>query len=82
MVAAYAIGAEQSHLACSARGTVRTSLQYLGIVWGVLFVVAFGWAWLFAALRLHRLVVTVAAVAAVVVVYGFGLVKFLSAKTR
>jgi hypothetical protein len=59
---------------------MRTSLQYLALVWGVLFAVAFGWAWLspdFAAPWLHRLVVTVAALAAVVVVYGFGLVKFL-----
>ena len=62
------------------RGAVRTSLQYLALVWGVLFAVAFGWAWLppdFIAPWLHRLVVTVVALAAVVVVYGFGLVKFL-----
>ncbi len=80
MVAAYAIGAQAIALGLLARGAVRTSLQYLALVWGVLFAVAFGWAWVppdFAAPWLHRLVVTVAALAAVVVVYGFGLVKFL-----
>ena len=80
MVAAYAIGAQALAIGLLARGTVRTSLQYVALVWGVLFAVAFGWAWLppvFAAPWLHRLVVTVAALAVMVVVYGFGLVKFL-----
>ena len=80
MVAAYAVGAQAFALGLLARGAVRTPLQYLALVWGVLFAVAFGWAWLppdFPAPWLHRLVVTVAALAVVVVVYGFGLVKFL-----
>lgn len=80
MVAAYAIGAQAFAIGLLARGTVRTSLQYTSLVWGVLFSIAFAWAWLspdFAAVWLHRLIVTVAALAAVVVVYGFGLVKFL-----
>jgi len=80
MVAAYAVGAQAFALGLLARGAVRTSLQYLALVWGVLFAAAFAWAWVppdFAAPWLHRLVVTVAALAAVVVVYGFGLVKFL-----
>jgi hypothetical protein len=80
MVAAYGIGAQALAIALLARGAVRTSLQYLSLVWGVLFAVAFGWAWVppdFAAPWLHRLVVTAAALAAVLVLYGFGLVKFL-----
>jgi hypothetical protein len=80
MVAAYAISAQAIAIGLLARGTVRTALQYTALVWGVLFAIAFGCAWIppdFAAPWLHRLVVTVAALAAVVVVYGFGLVKFL-----
>ncbi|MCI0333023.1 MAG: hypothetical protein L0228_07360 [Planctomycetes bacterium] len=80
MVAAYAIGAQAFAIGLLARGGVRTSLQYLALVWGVMFVIAFGWAWLqpdFVEPWLHRLVVTVAALAVMVVVYGFGLVKFL-----
>ena len=59
---------------------MRTRLQYLALAWGVLFAVAFSWAWLSPDLLapwLHRLVVTVAALSVAVVVYGFGLVKFL-----
>jgi hypothetical protein len=80
MIAAYAIGAQAFALALLARGRVRTPLQYSALVWGVLFAVAFGWAWLppdFPAPWLHRLVVSAAALAVAVVVYGFGLVKFL-----
>jgi hypothetical protein len=80
MVAAYAVGAQVLAIGLLARGTVRTSLQYLALVWGVLFAVAFGWAWIapdHPAPWLHRLIVTVAAVSAMVVLYGFGLVKFL-----
>ncbi|MEX0642336.1 MAG: hypothetical protein WD468_06530, partial [Pirellulales bacterium] len=80
MVAAYAVGAQAFALGLLARGAVRTSLQYLALVWGVFFAVAFSWAWLptdYPAPWLHRLVVTVAALAVAVVVYGFGLVKFL-----
>lgn len=79
-VAAYAVGAQAVALALLARGTVRTSLQYLSLVWGALFAVTIGSSFIgpdFAAPWLHRLVVTVVALAAVVVVYGFGLVKFL-----
>ena len=55
-------------------------MQYLALVWGVLFAVAFGWAWLppdFPSRGCTGLIVTVVALAATVVVYGFGLVKFL-----
>lgn len=80
MVAAYAIGAQAFAIGLLARGAVRTSLQYAALTWGVLFAVAFAWSFVppdFAAPWLHRLVVTVAALAATVVVYGFGFVKFL-----
>jgi hypothetical protein len=80
MVAAYAVGAQAFAIGLLAKGSVRTPLQYLALLWGVLFAVGFGWAWLppdFEAPWLHRLVVTVAALAVTVVVYGFGLVKFL-----
>ncbi len=80
MVAAYAVGAQALAIGLLARGAVRTPLQYLALAWGVLFAVAFSWAWLppdFAEPWLHRLVVTVVALAAAVVVYGFGLVKLL-----
>jgi hypothetical protein len=80
MVAAYAVGAQALALGLLARGTVRTLLQYVALLWGVFFIVAFGWAWLppgFPAPWLHRLVVSSAAVAIAVIVYGFGLVKFL-----
>jgi hypothetical protein len=80
MVAAYAVAAQAFAIGLLARGAVRTPLQYLSLVWGVFFAVAFGWALLspdYPAPWLHRLVVTVVAVAATCVVYGFGLVKFL-----
>jgi hypothetical protein len=80
MVAAYAVGAQAFAIGLLARGGVRTTLQYLALVWGVFFAVAFGWAFLppdFVEPWLHRLVVTVAALAVMVVVYGFGLVKLL-----
>jgi hypothetical protein len=85
MVAAYAVGAQMFALALLARGTVRTALQYLALVWGVFFAVAFGWAWLSPTMPapwLHRFVVTVAALAVAVVVYGFGLVKFLKSENE
>jgi hypothetical protein len=84
-VAAYPVGAQMFALALLARGTVRTALQYLSLLWGVFFAVAFGWAWLspdMPAPWLHRLVVTVAALAVAVVVYGFGLVKFLKSENE
>ena len=80
MGSAYAIGAQAFAIGLLALGGVRTPLQYTALVWGVLFAVAFGWAWLppyFAEPLLHRLIVTMAALAAMVIVYGFGLVKFL-----
>jgi hypothetical protein len=80
MVAAYAVAAQAFAIGLLARGTVRTPLQYLALVWGVLFAVAFAWAWIppdFRAPWLHRLVVSVASIVAIVVIYGFGLVKFL-----
>jgi hypothetical protein len=80
MVAAYAVGAQVFAIALLARGGVRTPLQYLALVWGALFAALFGWAFLppdFVEPWLHRLVVTVAAMAVVVVLYGFGLVKLL-----
>ncbi|MEX0611559.1 MAG: hypothetical protein WD229_05535, partial [Pirellulales bacterium] len=80
MVGAYAVGAQAFALGLLARGAVRTPLQYLALVWGAFFAVAFGWAWLPPDLQapwLHRLVVTVVALASIIVVYGFGLVKFI-----
>lgn len=79
MVAAYAVGAQVFAIGLLAHGAVRTRLQYLALVWGVFFAIAFGWAWLppnFEAPWLHRLVVAVVALAATIVLYGFGLVKF------
>jgi len=80
MVTAYAVGAQAFAIALLARGRVRMPLQYLALVWGALFAVAFGWAFLppdFVEPWLHRLVMTVAALVVVVVLYGFGLVKLL-----
>lgn len=80
MVAAYAIGAQAFAIGLLAHGGVRTPLQYLALTWGVFFAIAFGWSFLppdFPEPLLHRLVVTVAAIAVMVVAYGFGLVKFL-----
>jgi hypothetical protein len=81
MVAAYAVAAQAFAIGLLARGAMRTSLQYLALAWGVFFATAFGWAWLppsIPAPWLHRLVVTVVALAVVVVIYGFGLVKFFN----
>lgn len=80
IVAAYAVGAQAFAIGLLAHGAVRSRLQYLALIWGVFFAVAFGWAWLppdFPAMWLHRVVVTVVALAVTVVFYGFGLVKFL-----
>ncbi|HEX2474529.1 MAG TPA: hypothetical protein VHK01_07285, partial [Lacipirellulaceae bacterium] len=80
MFAAYAIGAQVFAIGLLARGAVRTSLQYLALIWGVFFAVAFAWAWLppdFQAPWLHRLVLTVVALVAMVIVYGFGILKFV-----
>jgi hypothetical protein len=80
MVAAYAVGAQAFAIGLLARGRVRTALQYTALVWGVLFAVAFSWAFLptdFESPWLHRLVLTVVALTLAVVVYGFVLVKFL-----
>jgi hypothetical protein len=80
MIAAYAIGAEGLALGLLARGAVRTPLQYAALVFGALFGVAFGWAWLppdFPAAWLHRGVATAAALALATVIYGLGLVKLL-----
>ena len=80
IVAAYAVGAQAFAIGLLAHGAVRSRLQYLALIWGVFFAVAFGWAWLppeFPAMWLHRVVVTVVALAVTVVIYGFGLVKFL-----
>jgi hypothetical protein len=80
MVVAYAVGAQAFAIGLLARGAVRTPLQYLALVWGVLFAIAFAWAFLppnFAEPWLHRLVVTVVALALTIVVYSFSLVKFL-----
>jgi hypothetical protein len=80
MVSAYAVGAQAFAIGLLARGSVRTPLQYLALVWGAMFAVAFGWAFLppnFVEPWLHRLVMSVAALAVTVVLYGFGLVKLL-----
>jgi hypothetical protein len=78
MIAAYAILAQTAAIGLLARGAVRSSLQYASLVLGVLFAVAFGWAWLPVNLDsplLHRSVVLAVALVATTVVYGFGLVK-------
>jgi hypothetical protein len=80
MVAAYAVGAQVFAIGLLAHGRARVPLQYTALVWGVLFAVAFSWAFLppdFASPWLHRLVLTVMALSVAVVVYGFALVKFL-----
>ncbi len=80
MVGACAVAAQAVAIGLLAYGQVRTPLQYLSLVWGVLFAVAFGGAFLspdYPEPVLHRLIVSGAALAACVVVYGFGLVKFL-----
>ncbi len=80
MIASYAVLAQALALGMLARGVVRSPLKYTALVFGVLFAVAFGWAWLptdFDAPWLHRTVVSVVALAAMIVVYGFGLVKLV-----
>ncbi|MEX2112460.1 MAG: hypothetical protein WD845_04705, partial [Pirellulales bacterium] len=80
MIAAYAVGAEALAIALLARGAVRSPLQYVALVFGVLFAVAFGWAWLspdMPAPWLHRVVAAIVALAVMMVVYGLGLVKLL-----
>lgn len=80
MVAAYAVGAQALAIALLARGAVRSPLQYLSLLFGALFAVAFGWSWLSLALAapwLHRIVVAIVALAAVMVVYGFAFAKLL-----
>lgn len=80
MIAAYAIGAVAVALGLLTRGAVRSPLQYTALVFGALFAVAFGWAWLpptFSAPWLHRIVAATAALAVVIVLYGLGLVKLL-----
>jgi hypothetical protein len=80
MFAAYAVGAQAFAIGLLARGSVRTSLQYLALIWGVLFAIAFAWAWLppgFQAPWLHRLVLAVVALVAMVIVYGFAILKFV-----
>jgi hypothetical protein len=80
MFAAYAILAQAAAVGLLARGAVRSSLQYASLVLGGLFAVAFGWAWLppdLSAPLVHRTVVVAVALVAVMLVYGFGLVKLL-----
>ncbi len=78
MIAAYAVGAEALALAFLAQGTVRSPLQYTSLIFGALFAVAFGCAWLppeFDAVWLHRAVAAATALAVMTAVYGLGLVK-------
>lgn len=80
MIAAYAVGAEALALALLARGAVQSPLQYLSLVFGTLFAVAFGWSWLspeMPAPWLHRIVVAIVALAVSMIVYGFGFAKVL-----
>jgi hypothetical protein len=80
MIAAYAVGAEALSLAFLAQGAVRSPLQYMSLVFGALFAVAFACAWVppeFGAPWLHRAVAAATALAAATVVYGIGLVKLL-----
>jgi hypothetical protein len=67
-------------LALLARGERRSLLQFGALVVGVLGAVVWGLAWLSPQLAhpmLHRAVVVIAVVAAMIVLYGFGLVKLL-----
>jgi hypothetical protein len=81
--AAYALAALTYALALLARSARRSALQYVSLVSGVLFAVAFGLSWLaptvdggvFDDQWLNRLIVAVVAVAAAVPLYGFGMVK-------
>ncbi len=85
MFAAYAVGAQAFAIGLLARGSVRTPLQYLALIWGVLFAIAFAWAWLppdFQAPWLHRLVLAVVALVAMVIVYGFGVLKFVRSENE
>jgi hypothetical protein len=80
MLAAYAVLAQAVAIGLLARGALRSPLQYASLVVGVLFAVAFGWAWLpvdVSAALLHRTVILAVALAATIVVYGLGLVKLL-----
>jgi hypothetical protein len=80
MIAAFAVGAEALAIGLLARGAARPPLQYGSLLFGVLFAVAFGWAWLppeMPAPWLHRIVAAIVALAAMMVVYSFGIVKLL-----
>jgi hypothetical protein len=80
MSVAYAIIAQAFAVGMLARGAVRSSLQYTALAFGAIGAVAFGLAWLPVDIvlpGLHRLVVVVVALAAMIVFYGFGLVKLL-----
>lgn len=80
MIAAYALGAQALAIGMLSRGAVRSSLQYVSLVFGVLFAMAFGWAWLppnFDEPWLHRTVIAIVALAAMIAIYGTFLVKLL-----
>jgi hypothetical protein len=75
---AYALAALTFAMALLSRGTYRLPLQYMSLVWGVLFAVAFGFSWLAPGSEgpvLNRAIVAVVAIAVAAPLYGFGLVK-------
>jgi hypothetical protein len=78
MLAAYAVLAQAVAIGLLARGALASPLRYGALLVGVLFAVAFGWAWLPVAMSapaLHRTVVIAVALAAMMALYGLGLVK-------
>ncbi|MBI3837327.1 MAG: hypothetical protein HY288_05265 [Planctomycetia bacterium] len=81
VLAAQATLAQVVSLALLARGDRRGVLQTSALQLGAVGAVMFGWAWLkvdTTLTLLHALVVLAAALAAVAVLYGFGLAKLLS----
>ena len=76
--ASHAILASALAFACLAHGTARSVLQRSSLILGVLFAIAFGFALLPLTIEspfLHRAVVAMVAIAAMIPFYGMGIVK-------
>ncbi len=93
LLAGQAALAQVLSLVLVAQGTRRTSLQYASLAVGVVALVAFGWAWLdpvavhagdaaATGAALNRLVVVAAALAGAIVLYGFGLARWLDRQSE
>ena len=93
LLAGQAALAQVLSLVLVAQGTRRTSLQYASLAVGVVALVAFGWAWLdpvavhagnaaATGAVLNRLVVVAAALAGAIVLYGFGLARWLDRQSE